>query len=72
MKRSPISLVGNVSTPTMVITGEEDYRTPISESEQYTRPLNYAKWRRCLRRYPVNPTESANAPAIKSPASLQP
>lgn len=35
MDRSPISLVGNVSTPTMLLTGEEDYRTPISESEQY-------------------------------------
>ncbi len=33
-KRSPISLVGHVQTPTMLLTGEEDYRTPISESEQ--------------------------------------
>jgi len=35
MKRSPISLVGNVTTPTMLLTGEQDFRTPISESEQY-------------------------------------
>lgn len=35
MKRSPISLIGNVTTPTMVMTGEEDYRTPIAETEQY-------------------------------------
>ena len=35
MKRSPISLVGNVTTPTMLLTGEEDHRTPIAESEQY-------------------------------------
>lgn len=34
-KRSPISLVGNVKTPTMLLTGEQDFRTPISESEQY-------------------------------------
>jgi acylaminoacyl-peptidase len=33
--RSPLSLVGNVTTPTMVLTGEEDYRTPMAESEQY-------------------------------------
>lgn len=33
--RSPLSLVGNVRTPTMLLTGEADYRTPISESEQY-------------------------------------
>ncbi|MXX35045.1 MAG: S9 family peptidase [Gemmatimonadetes bacterium] len=31
---SPISLVGNVETPTMMITGEEDLRTPLSESYQ--------------------------------------
>ncbi|MEN2282950.1 S9 family peptidase [Algoriphagus sp. SE2] len=34
-RRSPLSLVGNVSTPTMLLTGEQDFRTPISESEQY-------------------------------------
>ena len=33
--RSPLSLVGNVETPTLVIVGAEDYRTPVSESEQY-------------------------------------
>ncbi len=32
---SPISLVGNVTTPTMLLTGEQDYRTPMSETEQY-------------------------------------
>jgi dipeptidyl aminopeptidase/acylaminoacyl peptidase len=39
MARSPISLVGNVTTPTMLLTGEADYRTPISESEQYYQAL---------------------------------
>ena len=34
-ERSPISLVGNVTTPTMLLTGEVDYRTPMAESEQY-------------------------------------
>ncbi|MEM0982723.1 MAG: S9 family peptidase [Planctomycetota bacterium] len=37
--RSPLSLVGNVSTPTMLLTGEADYRTPISETEQYYQAL---------------------------------
>jgi dipeptidyl aminopeptidase/acylaminoacyl peptidase len=37
--RSPLSLVGKVTTPTMVLTGEEDWRTPISESEQYYQAL---------------------------------
>lgn len=34
-RRSPLSLVGNVKTATMLITGEQDFRTPISETEQY-------------------------------------
>ncbi len=38
-KRSPLSLVGNVTTPTMLITGEEDRRTPISETEQFYQAL---------------------------------
>lgn len=33
--RSPLSLVGNVKTPTLVVVGAEDYRTPVSEAEQY-------------------------------------
>jgi len=37
--RSPISLVGNVKTPTMVLTGEQDFRTPISEAEQFYQAL---------------------------------
>ena len=38
-ERSPLSLVGNMVTPTMLITGEEDYRTPISETEQLYQAL---------------------------------
>ncbi len=38
-ERSPLSLVGNVETPTMLITGETDYRTPISETEQFYQAL---------------------------------
>jgi dipeptidyl aminopeptidase/acylaminoacyl peptidase len=32
--RSPLSLMANVKTPTLVVVGTEDYRTPVSESEQ--------------------------------------
>src|SRR5690554_39973 len=39
MKHSPISYVGNVTTPTMLFTGESDHRTPISETEQYYQAL---------------------------------
>jgi len=39
MKLSPISYVGNVSTPTMLLTGEADQRTPIAETEQFYQAL---------------------------------
>ena len=52
MKRSPIAYVGNVSTPTLVITGEVDYRTPMSESEQYYQALKIRKVPSALVRIP--------------------
>jgi dipeptidyl aminopeptidase/acylaminoacyl peptidase len=38
-QRSPLSLVGNVKTPTLVVVGSDDYRTPDSEAEQYYEAL---------------------------------
>jgi len=38
-KRSPLSLVGSVSTPTLVVVGDQDFRTPVSDSEQYYQAL---------------------------------
>ncbi len=52
LKRSPLSLVGNVTTPTMLLTGEADYRTPISESEQYYQALKLRKIDAALVRIP--------------------
>lgn len=43
LRRSPISYVGNVKTPTMLIDGELDLRTPIEETEQYYRALKFRK-----------------------------
>jgi dipeptidyl aminopeptidase/acylaminoacyl peptidase len=43
VKRSPISYAGNVKTPTMVMTGEEDYRTPSSDAEQFYEALKLQK-----------------------------
>jgi len=37
--RSLLSVVKNVKTPTLIMTGEEDFRTPMSESEQYYKAL---------------------------------
>ena len=52
MARSPLSLVGNVTTPTMLLTGEADYRTPISESEQYYQALKLRQIDAALVRIP--------------------
>lgn len=38
-ERSLLSVVSNVKTPTLIMTGEEDWRTPMSESEQYYKAL---------------------------------
>ncbi len=42
-ERSPLSLAGNVKTPTMLLTGEADHRTPISETEQFYQALKLRK-----------------------------
>lgn len=52
MKRSPISRVGNVTTPTMLLTGTEDYRTPMSETEQFYQALKLRKVETMLVRVP--------------------
>lgn len=43
MKFSPISLVGNVQTPTLVMVGMEDRRTPPSEAKQLYGALKIRK-----------------------------
>lgn len=42
-QRSPITYVGNVKTPTMVLTGDLDLRTPLEQTEQYYRALKLRK-----------------------------
>jgi len=39
LNRSPIQYVDQVKTPTMLLTGEQDWRTPMSESEQFYQAL---------------------------------
>lgn len=43
IQRSPITYVGNVKTPTMVLTGDLDLRTPLEQTEQYYRALKLRK-----------------------------
>ena len=63
MDRSPISLVANVTTPTMVLTGEEDYRTPIAETEQYYAALKIQKVDAAMVRIPGASHGIANRPS---------
>jgi dipeptidyl aminopeptidase/acylaminoacyl peptidase len=51
-KRSPLAYVGNVKTPTMLMTGEVDYRTPSSEAEQFYQALKLRKVDTALVRVP--------------------
>ncbi|MEZ5558698.1 MAG: S9 family peptidase [Pseudomonadales bacterium] len=39
LNRSPLQFVDRATTPTMLITGENDFRTPISEAEQFYQAL---------------------------------
>jgi acylaminoacyl-peptidase len=52
MDRSPLSYVDNVTTPTMLLTGTEDYRTPMSESEQFYQALTLREVDAALVRVP--------------------
>jgi len=62
-KRSPLSLVGNVTTPTLLITGEEDFRTPISETEQYYQALKLRRVDTVMVRVPESPHGIAGKPS---------
>jgi len=50
--RSPLNYVANVTTPTMVMTGEADLRTPIAQSEEFYRALKMLKKETLLVRMP--------------------
>lgn len=65
-RRSPLSLVGNVKTPTMLITGEADYRTPIEESEQYYQALKLRKVDTLMVRIP----EASHGGMVARPSNL--
>jgi acylaminoacyl-peptidase len=62
-KRSLLSVVKNVKTPTMVLTGEADYRTPMSDSEQYYQALKLLGVESVLVRVPEEPHGIAVRPS---------
>jgi len=43
LERSPLMLVGNVTTPTLLITGVHDLRTPMAQTEEYYHALKLRK-----------------------------
>ena len=63
MRRSPLTYVGNATTPTMLLTGEEDYRTPIAESEQFYAALKLENVETAMVRIPGASHGIANKPS---------
>ena len=57
-ERSPLSLIGSVSTPTLLITGENDNRTPLTETLQYYDALQLREIPSALMRVPGASHES--------------
>jgi hypothetical protein len=43
LRRSPLTYVGNVKTPTMLMTGVQDLRTPMPQTEQFYSALKLLK-----------------------------
>ncbi|TYP74387.1 S9 family peptidase [Aquimarina intermedia] len=63
IKRSPLSYVGNVTTPTMLLTGDQDFRTPIAESEQFYAALKLENVESAMVRIPGASHGIANRPS---------
>src|SRR5690606_16675915 len=62
-QRSPLSRVGHVTTPTMLLTGKADHRTPIPESEQFYQALKLRGVPAALVRMPGAPHNIARRPS---------
>lgn len=62
-KFSPISLVGNVETPTLVMVGTEDLRTPLFEAKQLYHALKLRKIETALVEIPGSSHFIANRPS---------
>jgi acylaminoacyl-peptidase len=58
-----MSLVGNVTTPTLLMTGEEDLRTPMAQTEQYYQALKLRKIDTVLIKVPGAPHGIAGKPS---------
>ena len=63
LSRSPITLIDNVTTPTLMMVGEEDYRTPAWEAEQFYTALKLKGVDTALIRVPGAPHLIAGRPS---------
>ena len=63
LKRSPIRYVDKVKTPTLLMVGEEDFRTPAWEAEQYYTALKMLEVDTALIRVPSAPHYIASRPS---------
>ncbi|WP_223270213.1 alpha/beta hydrolase family protein [Colwellia sp. C1TZA3] len=63
LKFSPISYVNKVKTPTLMMVGEEDYRTPPWEAEQFYTALKMLNVDTALIRVPSSPHYIASRPS---------
>ncbi len=63
MKFSPISLVGNIQTPTLVMVGTADMRTPLSEAKQLYSALKIRKIETALVEIPGSYHNISNRPS---------
>ncbi|MCX6550095.1 MAG: S9 family peptidase [Acidobacteria bacterium] len=63
IRRSPLSYVGKVKTPTMLLVGEQDFRTPISEAEQFYTALKLRDVDTALVRFPGASHELVTRPS---------
>jgi acylaminoacyl-peptidase len=63
LDRSPIMLVENVTTPTLMMVGEEDWRTPTWEAEQFYTALKLRGVETALIRVPGAPHYIAGRPS---------
>lgn len=55
ISRSPVFFANKVKTPTMILTGEEDWRTPIAQSEEFYFALKVRGVDTVLVRFPKEP-----------------
>ncbi|MDF9797956.1 dipeptidyl aminopeptidase/acylaminoacyl peptidase [Catalinimonas alkaloidigena] len=63
MKLSPVSLVGNIETPTLVMVGTADLRTPLSEAKQLYHALKIRQVETALVEIPGSYHNISNRPS---------